>query len=493
MKDQLVSFLNEKEVLVSPEALEAILKDKEPLKLAEKLVQGNNFFVNLSDVQKITVKKPEPQKKPKEQVKNKTFHAPAKDIEPQIKEYKEYNVTGESTSKGQAEDFVALFNDRFEKLSEKVRNRGQTERDIATLKKRGKEGEVRVVGMVDHIKTTKNGHRFMIIEDQTDSLNALILERNKQLIKESYNIIPDEVIALEGKLSKDLFIVNKVYFPEIPARKPNRAKEEVYLAMISDTHIGSKLFLEKKFKKFLSWLNGKEGNEKHKRLAGKVKYLTIAGDLVDGVGVYPGQEEELTTENIFEQYERLAELLQEVPEHIEIVAIPGNHDATRIAEPQPCMVPEVLKPLTDLGNFRCLGNPGYVSLHGVEILMYHGASIHSMVPHIKDSTYEKPGKTIQEWLKRRHLHPVYGEKPPICPEKKDYMVIERVPDILHAGDVHKNDYVTYRGVLGVNSGTWQDITPFQIKQGHHPTPCILPIVNLKTGKLSVMHFEEGLN
>lgn len=112
-----------------------------------------------------------------------------------------------------------------------------------------------------------------------------------------------------------------------------------------------------------------------------------------------------------------------------------------------------------------------------------------MVPHIQNATYENPGETIKEWLRKRHLHPVYGEKPPICPEKRDYLVIERVPDVLHVGDVHKNAYVNYRGVIGVNSGTWQSITPFQIKQGHTPTPCILPVLNLQSGKLNILHFE----
>ena len=260
--------------------------------------------------------------------------------------------------------------------------------------------------------------------------------------------------------------------------------------MLSDLHVGSKYFLKQNFQKFLEWINGRSA--RHRELAGKIKYITIAGDLVDGVGIYPTQEEELETDDIFQQYEQLGELLSEIPEYIEIIAIPGNHDATRTAEPQPAIDPSLLGKLVDLPNFRCLGSPSYVSLHGVEFMLYHGASIHSMVPHILEANYNQPEITIREWLRKRHLHPVYGEKPPLSPEKRDYLVIERVPDVLHVGDVHRNGYLNYRGVIGVNSGTWQGITPFQLKQGHSPTPCILPLLNLQTGKLHILHFEKGV-
>lgn len=491
MKEQLILFFKEKELLASPEALEALLKKEDPLAIAKEIAEKTDkLFIELSDIEKPV--KTETAKRESMVVKS-AFKPKAREIDARIKEFDEYNVTGNSTSSGNIGDFFDMFRDRFKRLSNILKERGVAVNDIETMKKKKPEGVTRVIGMVNGIRTTKNGHRFLVLEDLTGSLNALILASNSPLMRESYRIIPDEVIAVEGKLSRDLFLVNHVYFPEIPAREPHRAEEEVYLAMISDTHVGSKLFLRKNFQKFLNWLNGKEGSEKQKEMVGKIKYITIAGDLVDGIGVYPGQEDELETENIYEQYQKLSTLLSQIPDYIEMIAIPGNHDSVRVAEPQPAIPKDFLGELADLPNFRCLGNPGYVSLHGVEVLLYHGASIHSMVPHVVDATYDKPEKTINEWLKRRHLHPVYGEKPPICPEKRDYLVIDRIPDILHAGDVHKNGYTTYRGVLGINSGTWQSITPYQIKQGHTPTPSILPLVNLYSGKLSIIHFEGGIS
>ncbi|MCD6414574.1 MAG: DNA-directed DNA polymerase II small subunit [Candidatus Diapherotrites archaeon] len=489
MKEKLISFFKEKELLVSPEALDEILKQKNPLELAQNLAeQTENFCIELTDVQKAIT--PE-QRDTKVVVEGKSTKAAASEIESRVKVFEDFDVTGKSSSSGQVEDFVGLFNDRFERLSKILKNRGKAVRDIDTLKKKSNGGEERVIGMVSNIKVTKNGHKLVTFEDTTGTLNVLIPAGDRRLMEESQSLVPDEVLAIDGVLRKDLFIARALHFPDIPAREPRRADEEVYLAMISDTHVGSKLFLRENFKKFINWINGKEGKAKQREIASKVKYLTIAGDLVDGVGIYPGQEDELETEDIFQQYEELGELLSQIPEYIEIVAIPGNHDATRIAEPQPAIDPALLGKLVDLPNFRCIGSPGYVSLHGVEVLLYHGASIHNMVPHITSATYDKPEETIKAWLRKRHLHPIYGEKPPICPEKKDYLVMERVPDVLHVGDVHKNAYINYRGVLGVNSGTWQAITPYQIKQGHTPTPCILPVLNLQSGKLNILHFEGG--
>ena len=79
------------------------------------------------------------------------------------------------------------------------------------------------------------------------------------------------------------------------------------------------------------------GNEAQKELASQVKYVFVVGDLVDGVGIYPGKDKELTITDIYSQYEECATLLAKIPKHIKIIVCPGNHDAMRVAEPQPCL------------------------------------------------------------------------------------------------------------------------------------------------------------
>ena len=64
-------------------------------------------------------------------------------------------------------------------------------------------------------------------------------------------------------------------------------------------------------------------------------------------------------------------------------------------------------------------------------------------------------------------------------------VIEDVPDIFHVGHVHKAQLDMYKGILLVNSGSWQKQTPFQASVGMVPNPGLAIIVNLKT--LQVFH------
>jgi len=93
-----------------------------------------------------------------------------------------------------------------------------------------------------------------------------------------------------------------------------------------------------------------------------------------------------------------------------------------------------------------------------------------------------------ELLKRRHLSPVYGSNP-IVPEGRDYMVINDEPDVVHMGHIHKNGSMLYRGTLLLNSGTFQARTEFQIRMGHVPSPCIVPILEAQSGKLTHISFK----
>ena len=127
-------------------------------------------------------------------------------------------------------------------------------------------------------------------------------------------------------------------------------------------------------------------------------------------------------------------------------------------------------------------------LHEVELLLYHGRSLDDIVASIPNISFQTPDKAMKFLLQSRHLAPVYGKKTPIAPEKKDFMVIERPPDIFHAGHVHVIRYDTYRGTLIVNSGTWQKQTEFQKKMGVTPNPGIVPIVNLQTLQVTPINF-----
>jgi DNA polymerase II small subunit len=93
-----------------------------------------------------------------------------------------------------------------------------------------------------------------------------------------------------------------------------------------------------------------------------------------------------------------------------------------------------------------------------------------------------------EILRKRHLAPSYGKKTPISPERRDYLVIERIPDVFQTGHVHMWGAEEYRGVWVINSSAWQGKTKLQAMLGVEPKPGIATIYDLKSAKFSRRDF-----
>lgn len=435
------------------------------------------------------------------------FDAEAKQVESKLR-FTEPET--ERKCRNQVDDFVGYFRDRFKRLNAILRTR-KSENPVFTTSKirananagiaggeggsgeRGGRRNSRLIGLVYDKRETKNGHLLVEIEDEEGTLQVLFAKESP-LRLQANSLLFDEAVAVDGYYSNGLFIARGLTWPDVEYRQKNlidagetNGIEGVSIAFLSDLHVGSKKFMRENFQKFLKFLNG-DCSEEEKKVAGKIKYLLIAGDLVDGIGAYPAQERELVTKDIYEQYEIFCELLKGIPEWIEVVAIPGNHDAVRIAEPQPSLPSELTKTLGERGNIHFAPSPTQVELHGVRVLMYHGNSIDSIVSGLNISKgYHHPELIGIEMLRRRHLAPVYGDKP-LLPTERDALVISNPPDILHFGHVHKNGYAEYHGTTVINSGTWQEKTEYQIKQGHIVTPCLLPLYDLQTGVVKTLDF-----
>jgi len=111
-----------------------------------------------------------------------------------------------------------------------------------------------------------------------------------------------------------------------------------------------------------------------------------------------------------------------------------------------------------------------------------------MIGLIPGASYERPGEIMDEMLKRRLLAPPYGMRTPIAAMKTDRLIIDPIPEILLTGHVHICGITRYRGVLGVNAGTWQSQTSFQKQMNINPTPARAFIVDLQTLQPEVMDF-----
>jgi len=392
------------------------------------------------------------------------------------------DITGRSTGTGEYDDFVTVFRDRFERLSGKLRGR-INHRPTDALDAMSGGSDAAIVGMVNDIRSTASGHWLIELEDTSGVFPCLVM-KDRRFADQVDELLCDEVIAVEGTLADDggILFVDSMYFPDVPRTfEPSTADRHVQAALISDVHVGSQEFMADAWTRFTDWLHTAE--------AENIEYLLIAGDMVEGVGVYPDQDEELDIVDIYEQYEAFSEYLKQVPGDIEIVMIPGNHDAVRLAEPQPGF-DEELREIMSAHDARITGNPSTVTIEGVSVLMYHGVSLDEIIAEFPDekATYDDPQKPMYHLLKKRHVAPQYGGHMRLAPEEKDYLVIDEVPDIFHTGHVHKLGYGKYHNVLAINSGCWQAQTEFQKSVNIDPDTAYAPVVDLDTLDVTIRKF-----
>ncbi len=407
------------------------------------------------------------------------------------------DITDNSTCVGEYMEFVQFFRNRYSRISDIIRGRINA-RPIESLKKgkgtnyRGsrESSEVSIIGMISDIKSTSNGHKILEVEDPTGIFSVLIRMADKELYEQASHFVLDEVVGFTGNLTNDgnLMIAQKLTLPDLPTCTIKKNDTYGKAILTSDIHVGSNTFLEEPWERFMDFLNGDTDNEVLAAISKEIRYLLVAGDLVDGVGIYPGQEEELSIIDVYDQYKKAAEYFSRIPEHITVIVSPGNHDAVRQAEPQP-KLSECIRDYFPK-NVTFVGNPAIVDLDGVRVLLYHGRSIDDLVSLVPGVSYHDPTKAMLEMIKFRHLSPIYGSRVSIAPEKKDFFVIGDVPDILHCGHVHTVGVEWYKNVLLINSGTWQDQTEFQKRVNVVPTPAQVPVVDLSSLKTTILKFNE---
>jgi|Deesub1362A_J573_1020465.scaffolds.fasta_scaffold00017_6 DNA polymerase II small subunit len=404
--------------------------------------------------------------------------------EPSIKVLRD--VSGNSCCEGEVTDFVAFFNSRYNKLARILKKR-MSSIQIGSIQRMRNHRRIEIIGMVNDIRESSSGHKLLELEDPSGVVTAAVL-KNSPPFREAERLLPDEVIGIRGTLSRDsLVIVEEILFPEIPMRQETRKRIDTGIIFTSDVHMGSNTFLNDVWDRFIMWINEEIGGEKHQALARSVEYMVVAGDLVDGVGVYPNQDKELAIPDVYEQYEKVAEELDRIPKRVKIIVSPGNHDAVRQAEPQPVLPKEIQSLFSN--NVYFVGNPSYVDILGLKVLIYHGRSLDDIITHIPGFGYEEPQKPMVELLRKRHLGPMYGSRTLIAPENEDYLVIDDIPDVLHCGHVHTFGHTVYKGVLALNTGTWQSQTEFQKKMNLNPMPGNLAVYNPSKGLVRLRFYQ----
>lgn len=395
-----------------------------------------------------------------------------------------YDPTLKLASAEGVQGFTALFTSRYTKLKRIMSNRpeSKTVKSVSAVISTKSKEEVYVCGLVTERRTDRNVTKITL-DDQTGIIETIVIDEDLQQV--ASGLLMDQFVMEKIVASKNGgFIVKDIILPDIPDHAANRSKTEVYAVFVSDLHVGSKYFMEKEFSDMISWLSSPDP------IAKRVRFVILGGDVVDGIGIYPNQDKELVALDTQGQLKILFEILDKIPKHIKVFIAPGNHDPGRRALPQPAIPAKYSPDLWGRKNFFMVGNPAILSLNGVKVLIFHGQSVDDIVKTTPGLSYDKPAKVMQYLLKARHLSPIYGAQTPLAPELEDFMVIDEVPDIFHAGHVHVVDLDLYKNILILNSGAWQSQTPFQSAVGITPTPAIAIIVNLKTFKVYTKDFSK---
>ncbi|MBI2629959.1 metallophosphoesterase [Candidatus Pacearchaeota archaeon] len=397
-------------------------------------------------------------------------------------------------------DFVRHFRNRYSDIRRILQERKELDNLTSIDKMSGERQVASVIGMVLNKRITKNKNIFLNVEDLTGNLNVLVSKDKGAVYDIAKEALVDDIVGIRGFGNNEVLFANDILYPDSFLQEKAKIERDEKAAFISDIHIGSRMFLENNFKKFIKWINGEEGDEKQREEAKKVKYLFITGDTIDGVGIFPGQEDLLTIKDIREQYKVLASYLKQIRKEVKIIVCPGQHDSVRVAEPQPFIGRDYGEALYELDNVILVSNPAFIEImnsdsRGIKILMYHGASMNSFIGEIEElrigKAHDYPTRVVKHLLKRRHLATLHSAVTYIPSQNSDPLVIKEVPDIINTADLHKPDIDSYNNVLIICSSCWQSMTPFEEKVGNHPDPCKVPVLNLKTREIKILDFSDA--
>jgi len=241
------------------------------------------------------------------------------------------------------------------------------------------------------------------------------LPSRKQLM-DTFGISESLARKLYGILEHLDLLVSERYLIKVPS-----PAGKLRVGAISDLHVGSKSCFEEQLVEYLKVANN------------RTDVLLIAGDLIDGFGVYKGQQFELLYPSVEDQVARLIEILEVYEKPIYFIT--GNHEdavykATGI----------------DVGNMIKGKNRIYLGSHlastkinNIKIDLWHGrgASAYALSYKLQ--------KMIEQYLS--------GKK----------------PHIVFSGHWHRAFHMpVYRNIDGFECGTFQGETRLTRQMGVFP-------------------------
>lgn len=382
-------------------------------------------------------------------------------------------------------DFVSYFRRRFEVIRDRLLERGVD--NLISIRRLGtSNGVYSIIGMIYDKRITKNRNLLLEVEDLGGRTVVLVNRENRDLFERASRLVEDDILVMRCSGSAKMLFLSDFDFVGFE-RKERFGDEDAYVGFVSDFHVGNRDFLEDDLRRMVDWVNGEVGDARSQEIAKKLKYLVVVGDLVEGVGVYPGQEKEVLMRSVRAQYNKLAEILGKIRGDVEIVVLPGLHDAVWLGEPQPALSEKWIGDLGRLPNLRFVSNPCVLEIGGLRFLLNYGINMKGFVSKlgVKDFGVCDLG----EVLRRGFLPLVYGESD-FVPVSGDDLVLDREVDVFVVGGFHRAEVGELGGVLGVLTSCWKGVSDFERRRGMNVDNSRVPILNLKSREVKILDFGE---
>jgi DNA polymerase II small subunit len=375
------------------------------------------------------------------------------------------DIPEKTSDKPSIETFRLLFQDRYKQLSNILCN--NIEEPNILLKRNLLPTEIPsnkrgiIIGMVQDTRVLHTNKFVIQLEDlQDEIITNCVMVQDSLSFPEYRDILRDSVIGIDGILPKDFnggfitaFWGKEIIRPGFSSKIFKPTSNSYKILFLADFHFGSTFFSRSIFSKLVDFLTLTGLKTTEERVASDIDIIFIVGDLIEGVGRSTEQKDKLIHHSIQAQYSGLTKLLKRIPSDIELLIIPGEHDATQVALPQPAIDQKLAKELFALPNLKNHGNPLRLSIDTTNFLLFHGQS-NETIPDQFQSKTTNPTIGIQNLLEYRHLCPEYGSSIPLALYNKDYLVISDIPDVFVTGHIHQAFYQEYKGVKIISCGSF---------------------------------------
>ncbi|MHA1476547.1 MAG: hypothetical protein ACTSQ5_15345, partial [Promethearchaeota archaeon] len=277
------------------------LRSKNVLFPISKIDMGDDKVLKSDNADSVDIEKiPELEAKPNEKVKN------GQKINNKKGEWEPLKLRrSTSTFKAIASEYnaeIKILKDPTKNLYTEGKKRPEATGllEINMINRLNNSVNVKFIGMVVNKRQTMKKKYLIEFEDPTGTCMSLVRQESKKCYDLIPKLLPDHVVIVDGYLNVNqdsnskIVLINDIIFPDTPKEHQIKCPDEdLAICLISDTHFGSKDWLEKIWYRFIDYLNCRIGTDKQIKQAGKIKYLCITGDIVDGIGVYPNQDKRL--------------------------------------------------------------------------------------------------------------------------------------------------------------------------------------------------------